>query len=173
MTSAWEECLSDFDPLVTDALARAADSFLQEMHDFVIEMTPIEQLFISQFFHNLNTFDYERKEDGEPYAVLILSHGGDPIRVVQQFEIRIDGHDYRPDFAFIGDRLRLFVECDGHDFHEKTKAQAARDKRRDRAFVMAGWTVLHFTGSEIWKNARSCAIQTFEVVESLLRQGTG
>ena len=27
---------------------------------------------------------------------------------------------------------QMIVECDGHDFHERTKEQASRDKERDR-----------------------------------------
>ena len=42
----------------------------------------------------------------------------------------------------------IAVECDGHEFHEKTKQQAARDKARDRD---------RFTGSEIWKDPGACA----------------
>jgi very-short-patch-repair endonuclease len=49
------------------------------------------------------------------------------------------------------------VECDGHDFHEKTKEQAARDKARDRDLQMRGIQVFRYTGSEIWRDARACA----------------
>lgn len=51
------------------------------------------------------------------------------------------------------------IECDGHDFHEKTKEQAARDKSRDRAITAIGVKVLRFTGSEIWRSADECAGQ--------------
>lgn len=46
----------------------------------------------------------------------------------------------------------LVVECDGHDFHERTKQQAARDRSRDRRLQAAGFTVFRFTGSEIWND---------------------
>jgi very-short-patch-repair endonuclease len=46
---------------------------------------------------------------------------------------------------------------DGHEFHEKSKEQAARDKRRGREIEIAGWYVLRFTGSEIWQDHRRCA----------------
>lgn len=53
---------------------------------------------------------------------------------------------------------KLAVECDGHDFHERTKEQAARDKSRDRRLARCGVvTVLRFTGSEIHENPRACA----------------
>jgi hypothetical protein len=68
---------------------------------------------------------------------------------------------YRADFVIINN-LRtaqhiVIVECDGHDFHEKTKEQAAHDKRRDRYFAAERYTVLHFTGSEIYSSAADCA----------------
>lgn len=51
------------------------------------------------------------------------------------------------------------VECDGHDFHEKTKDQAARDKRRDRDIQALGIPVFRFTGSEIHKDIQACVRQ--------------
>lgn len=48
------------------------------------------------------------------------------------------------------------IECDGHDYHERTKEQAARDKSRDRTLVRDGWRVLRFTGSEIHNYPREC-----------------
>lgn len=51
-----------------------------------------------------------------------------------------------------GPNALFAVECDGHDFHEKTKEQAARDKARDRYLNSRGLTVFRYTGSEIFKN---------------------
>lgn len=52
---------------------------------------------------------------------------------------------------------RVLVECDGHDFHERTKAQAKRDRKRDRALQQNGEKVFRFTGSEIWEDPIGCA----------------
>lgn len=52
---------------------------------------------------------------------------------------------------------RLLIECDGHDFHERTKEQAARDRSRDRAAQHEGLPILRFTGSEIWSDPMFCA----------------
>jgi len=71
----------------------------------------------------------------------------------------------RTDFIFAhknwrrGNVFRLVVECDGHDFHERTKEQAARDRARDRMLQDKGWGVFRFTGSEIWKDPMGCAFQ--------------
>jgi very-short-patch-repair endonuclease len=51
----------------------------------------------------------------------------------------------------------VVVECDGHEFHEKTKEQAQRDKARDRFFQAEGYHVLRFTGSELYRDALACA----------------
>lgn len=68
---------------------------------------------------------------------------------------------YRADFALwfcsILVPVRMVVECDGHDFHEKTKEQARRDKARDRYMLARGWPVMRFTGSEIHQDPEKCA----------------
>lgn len=86
---------------------------------------------------------------------------------------------YRVDFqvvvstdAILSERLRpipaewrrgvVLVECDGHDFHERTKEQASRDKRKDRELQRLGFTVFRYTGSDVW---RDCAAAAEEVVQ--------
>lgn len=59
----------------------------------------------------------------------------------------------------------IAVECDGHQYHEKTKEQAKRDKQRDRYFARRGITVLRFTGSEIYADAEQCAD---EIIDTLV-----
>lgn len=66
---------------------------------------------------------------------------------------------YRFDFALVTKWTTLLVECDGHDFHERTKEQAARDRQKDRAAQEAGFTILRFTGSEIYRDPTACCIQ--------------
>lgn len=71
-----------------------------------------------------------------------------------------------------GEALRrlplIVVECDGHDFHERTKEQAQRDKARDRELLMMGYRVLRFTGSEIYKDAIRCAVEVDALFNCLL-----
>jgi hypothetical protein len=57
---------------------------------------------------------------------------------------------------------RLIIECDGHDFHERTKEQAAKDRARDRAAQLMGFEVFRFTGSELWRDPWGCADQVIE-----------
>ena len=79
---------------------------------------------------------------------------------------------YRVDFLFAlarsdGEPICLVaVECDGHDFHEKTKAQAARDKSRDRDLAGHGVTVMRYSGSEIWRDPGARADEVLNYLNS-------
>lgn len=89
--------------------------------------------------------------------------GGVLVSVAPQ--VRIDG--VRVDFLITlidgreGRRIirHTAVECDGHDFHERTKEQAARDKSRDRDLLRRGIATVRFTGSELHANAMRCAVE--------------
>lgn len=104
--------------------------------------SPIERLFGSAFMF---------MGEGKQFP------GGEHYRMETQHKTG----DYRLDFLFVvtcadGAKKRLAVELDGHDFHEKTKQQAARDKKRDRDLLGEGIEVMRFTGSEVWANPFAC-----------------
>lgn len=88
---------------------------------------------------------------------------------------------YRVDFAAwpvgregIVDVRRVVIEADGHDFHERTRDQAARDRRMDRELQARGWTVLRFTGSEIHREPERCAWEAWRAWwEPIEREATG
>lgn len=70
---------------------------------------------------------------------------------------------YTLDFVLRAGHKPLVVESDGHEFHQKTKAQVAHDRARDRYFVERGFIVIRYTGSEIRRNARLCAEQAIAI----------
>jgi very-short-patch-repair endonuclease len=80
-------------------------------------------------------------------------------------EPQVELGNWRADFVihrydWVCEKWRtVIIECDGHDFHERTKQQAARDRSRDRRASLGGYVVLRFTGSEIWKDPLGCAEQ--------------
>ncbi|MDH3740290.1 MAG: DUF559 domain-containing protein [Hyphomicrobiales bacterium] len=84
------------------------------------------------------------------------------IAVTPQCQVEKYRADFLIEIDLLGKREQVIVECDGHNFHEKTKEQAARDKSRDRALHALGFKVFRFTGSEIYRNARDCAHEIFE-----------
>lgn len=81
-------------------------------------------------------------------------------------EPQVQVGSYRVDFLLRGqEKIKgIVIECDGHDFHERTKEQAARDRSRDRDLTLSGYRVLRFTGAEIWKSAWTCAEQVLRAV---------
>lgn len=50
----------------------------------------------------------------------------------------------------------VIIECDGHNYHERTKEQARCDKSRDRRLARLGFTVFRYTGSELFNDAFGC-----------------
>lgn len=78
---------------------------------------------------------------------------------------------YRVDFLLgaklvSSDELVLYaIECDGHEFHERTKEQAAHDRARDRALLAAGIKTIRFTGSEIWADPMKCADAVHDIID--------
>ncbi len=56
----------------------------------------------------------------------------------------------------------MVIECDGHDFHERTKVQAKRDRERDRLLQSFGFLVYRCTGQEIWEDVFACATQAID-----------
>ena len=80
---------------------------------------------------------------------------------------------YRLDFAFYHPSgSKIAIECDGHDFHERTKEQAAHDKQRDRWLQSEGWIVLRFTGSEVYKDAHACVGEILGLMAKLEANAT-
>lgn len=83
---------------------------------------------------------------------------------------------YRADFlvSFLKQEndihYQFVIECDGHEFHERTKEQAARDRQRDRDMLESGIVVIRFTGSEIYENPYKCARQALRIIENQLKQ---
>ena len=53
----------------------------------------------------------------------------------------------------------LVVECDGAAYHDSTAEQLRRDRGRDREFQIAGYHVMRFTGSELYRDPVGCVLQ--------------
>lgn len=63
---------------------------------------------------------------------------------------------FRYDFALDGQR-KVLIECDGAEFHS-TRAQQENDRLKDQAASRAGFPLLRFSGSDIFRNAKGCAL---------------
>jgi hypothetical protein len=60
----------------------------------------------------------------------------------------------------------MVVEVDGHEFHDRTEAQASRDRERDRTLQRRGLPVARFTGSDIWHDPFLCAEQALDMLQT-------
>ena len=72
--------------------------------------------------------------------------------------------EYRADLVLDAQTGLVLVECDGHDWHERTKQQAAYDRERDRHFLARGTVTARFTGSEIVHYPERCCADLFAIV---------
>jgi very-short-patch-repair endonuclease len=100
--------------------------------------SPIEQIFLIYW----------------KYYQIEFTHG---LQLQPQTSVSTHKGTYTVDFIVersSGQSARVAIELDGHEFHERTKAQAANDKSRERAIVTTGLPVLRFTGSEVFNNPR-------------------
>ncbi|MGG3012260.1 hypothetical protein ABEO98_22600 [Brevibacillus parabrevis] len=101
--------------------------------------SPIESIMLLWLRHYFLMRDQEYKQwDNFPLISI------EPQRTVEKGKKK-----YRVDIAldclFKGENHSFAIECDGHEFHEKTKEQAARDKQRDRDLQSMGYRALRCT----------------------------
>lgn len=91
---------------------------------------------------------------------------------INQDAVTVNGRKYRVDFLITVDyrkkqgikTMRFVVECDGHDYHEKTKEQVAYSNRRERDLQSAGYKVVRFSGSEIYKSPSNCVMELIRII---------
>ena len=81
---------------------------------------------------------------------------------------------YEVDFLIVPadptlEKVKIAIELDGHEFHEKTQQQVRKDKVRERAIVQQGVTVLRFSGSEVVRNGRGCVEEVEKFLQKTLR----
>lgn len=107
-----------------------------------------------QYARALMIVGHDAKAARERVDGPLLGNAEQPTIAFALVQPEIVGDDIvrRMDLALVLPNTKQLVdiELDGHDFHERTKEQSQRDKSGDRALTLDGWTVLRFTGSEIF-----------------------
>lgn len=89
----------------------------------------------------------------------------DDLLIIPQWQAR----KYRVDFALRQhpiDKI-ICIELDGHEFHDRDERQRRYEKTRDRFLTASGYSVLHFTGSEIVKDPCAAALEAFNLATEL------
>jgi very-short-patch-repair endonuclease len=129
------------------------DRFGQEMHSNIVDRevsSPIEQLFhIALHLWQKHLYIPDPQPEHDHHGVLKLSGG---LLINHQAKIG----KYKVDFLIENvpysshDKSRvLLVELDGHDFHDRDKHQRSYEKARDRFLLQQGYSVVHYTGSDV------------------------
>lgn len=126
--------------------------------------SPLE-VKLAQAFANLLRFEWRKPDD---HRWEVGNWPGWFLTLLAQPQYSL----YRVDFSIstwvVKDDKTLpfivIVEVDGHNYHERTKEQAERDKKRDRFMTATDAKIFRFTGREIWRNAEACASEVLEYV---------
>jgi very-short-patch-repair endonuclease len=63
----------------------------------------------------------------------------------------------------------VVVECDGHQFHERTAEQASKDRRCLRNLQRLGIPVLPFTGTDVVRGSEEFAQEIAEFIDARVR----
>lgn len=155
---------------LTSSVLPACDSPIERMMAAALYAALLEKEFDYPFVSGSDS-DWEKPNPTlEEWArwKCIRTHGHYGIFTFMQAPIG----SYRADFLLAGmtrsdGRIHwLVVECDGHEFHSLTKEQVARDRARDRHMTERGYSIMRFTGSEVWKDASACAEQAIEFLDN-------
>ncbi len=118
--------------------------------------SPIEQIFLLEW----KFADLDRKLN---------------VNLAPHEPISTDDGSYEVDFLIVSKdptllTVKIAIELDGHEFHEKTQQQVRKDKVRERAILKQGVTVLRFSGSEIVRNGRGCVEEVEKFLLKRLQQ---
>lgn len=90
----------------------------------------------------------------------------------EQVTVRANGRSYRVDFIYADAkaRIKLVVETDGHEFHERTREQVEHRNTRDANLQSDGWFVLHFSGRQVMANPHECVCNIDDAICDLARR---
>jgi very-short-patch-repair endonuclease len=78
-----------------------------------------------------------------------------------QYEVL--GGKYRLDFALPD--VKVGIELDGYAYHSSPEA-FTQDRKRERDLNLAGWRIIHFSGSEINRDANGCIQQAAQLAKT-------
>jgi hypothetical protein len=125
--------------------------------------SPTEYILGLELFNKLANYDgwecwvYSPSDFEERTTLAVFPDSPDlkPIAIVPALNIanvgEVDFAVFIPSLSV--DRPVVVVECDGHDFHERTVEQASRDRKRDRELQRLDIPVFRFTGTDVVRDS--------------------
>lgn len=153
----WKDLLNE--KIQTNITALCAEYNMRIEESIIDCESPIEQL-LALYLSNLQM----GFNDLNPYVQCTEFYPGQEIKCK-------NGKTYRLDFytcvLYKNQETKYFgIECDGYEFHQKTKEQVEYDNQRQRDLQREGIEIIRFSGSEIWKNPGKCAKEVQKIILS-------
>ena len=101
------------------------------------------------------------------------------IFLFSQVTIKVEKKKYIVDFYFEQDQYvnrfdtdkKIIIECDGHEFHQKTKEQVKHDNEREYDLKMAGYEIIRFSGSQIYNEPFKCVEDAYNYIIKSIKEG--
>lgn len=124
--------------------------------------SPVEQIF---YIVANQSSEYIIQEIDSDYLYMIT-----PQVKIGNYRVDFLAEIFSLDYIEIAPLVKIIIEIDGHEFHEKTKKQAARDKKRDRDLSEHCDAILHFTGSEIFNAPYSAIVELKKMLISKYKE---
>ena len=120
-------------------------------------MNDIERKFYDAFleYYNIDSFNDEKIEEETAFSLLKT-----------QYPIGIAIVDFYIEYALPEGEMKFAVEIDGHEYH-KSKEQRYHDYVRERKLQAKGITIVRFTASEVFVNAKGCVEDLDTIIEKL------
>jgi very-short-patch-repair endonuclease len=141
-----------------DSVDAPGEFWVSAHHMKSLDMRGVEDLPIFEWLAGNALIDYHvqtaKMTPIERRMAVGLAVAGKGVQFLTQHPIG----RYRADFVVFHrySPLRVVVECDGFEYHGRTREQDTHDKKRDRYMSQNGYRVLRFTGSEIMQDVWSC-----------------
>jgi len=84
------------------------------------------------------------------------------LKLLRQYQVG----KYKLDFVYLENDLKVAIEIDGSKFHRTTE-QLNNDYKRERFLLLQGYTVIRFTGSEVFNHCNNCITQLITILNYL------
>jgi very-short-patch-repair endonuclease len=117
-----------------------------------------------------------QKDDNSINVFFDKKHSG-IFNIESQYQVENYIADFLISFCLLSGNIDYIIEIDGHDWHEKTKEQSSRDKKRDRKMQSLFNTVFRYTGSDVYtdtygsvKDAMECILTNYYILNLIIQE---
>ncbi len=153
----------------TEKIKKLVSQYSNSMNEAEVKLRELTTKFIFAHTQRLLTL-FQSCESPLEKAFLIglVAYDPPPYYLWARNEIffsQLKTGNYRLDFAVqdTASGIKVDIELDGHNYHEKTEEQAVSDRSRDRTLLQQGWKVVRFHRKEIEEDLEGCIKQASEV----------